>query len=102
MTLYAILVHANVGWDLGPLRRVIASPRFHRWHHTSQAEGCDKNFSGLLPIWDLLFGSYYMPAARAPSEFGAGDEPVPAGLWRQLAYPFRRPKPGEALARERV
>jgi len=102
LTLYAIGIHANVGWDLGPLRRVVSSPRFHRWHHTSDAEGRDKNFAGLLPLWDLLFGTYYMPAGRAPSEFGAGEEPVPAGLWRQLAYPFRRPRAAEALARDRV
>ncbi|HEU4431731.1 MAG TPA: sterol desaturase family protein [Myxococcota bacterium] len=102
LTLYAIVLHANVGWDLGPLRRVVASPRFHRWHHASQAEGRDKNFAGLLPLWDLLFGTYHMPADRAPRAFGAGDEPVPAGIWRQLAYPFRKPRAGEPLAHERV
>lgn len=101
-TLYAILIHANVGWSFGPLKRVIATPRFQRWHHSSADAGRDKNFAGLFPIWDLLFGSYYMPENQIPTEFGAGAEPVPAGLWRQLAYPFRRPKPGEALASERV
>jgi len=95
---YAILIHANVPWSFGPLRWAIASPRFHRWHHTSQAEGRDKNFAGLFPFLDLLFGSFHMPPAEVPNRFGAGDEPVPAGLWRQLAYPFRRPRPGEALA----
>lgn len=100
LTLYAIGIHANVSFDLGPLRAVVASPRFHRWHHTSQAEGRDKNFAGLFPLWDVLFGTFYAPADRVPTEFGAGDEPVPAGLWRQLAYPFRRPRAGEPLARD--
>ncbi|MBV9077313.1 MAG: sterol desaturase family protein, partial [Methylobacteriaceae bacterium] len=27
-------VHANLDWTLGPFRYVIASPVFHRWHHT--------------------------------------------------------------------
>jgi sterol desaturase/sphingolipid hydroxylase (fatty acid hydroxylase superfamily) len=89
LTVFAILLHANVDWDWGPLRAVIASPRFHRWHHTSEAEGRDKNFSGLLPLWDILFGTYYMPRDRAPAVFGT-DTPVPTGLWRQLAFPFRR------------
>jgi sterol desaturase/sphingolipid hydroxylase (fatty acid hydroxylase superfamily) len=101
LTFYAILVHANVGWSLGPLARAIASPRFHRWHHTAAEEGRDKNFAGLFPVWDLLFGTYFAPAG-APTEFGAGSEPVPAGIWRQLAYPFRRPKPGDALARDAI
>jgi sterol desaturase/sphingolipid hydroxylase (fatty acid hydroxylase superfamily) len=88
-TLMAILVHANVDWDWGPLRGVVASPRFHRWHHTSEAEGRDKNFAGLLPLWDILFGTYYMPADRVPMRFGT-DTPVPNGLLGQLMFPFRR------------
>jgi sterol desaturase/sphingolipid hydroxylase (fatty acid hydroxylase superfamily) len=41
---------------------VIASPRpRHRWHHTGEAEARDKNFAGQLPLWDILFGTYYMP-----------------------------------------
>ncbi len=90
--IYAILLHANVDWDFGPLRRVIASPRFHRWHHTGEAEGRDKNFAGLLPLWDILFGTYYMPD-RPPTKFGVTD-PVPRSLWGQLVWPFRRRRPG--------
>src|SRR5262249_28123120 len=37
LAVYAIALHANVTWSFGPLRYVIASPTFHRWHHTSQA-----------------------------------------------------------------
>ena len=86
--IYAILLHANVDWDFGPLRRVIASPVFHRWHHTGEDEGRDKNFAGLLPIWDILFGTFHMPG-RPPERFGVADR-VPSTLWGQLAWPFRR------------
>jgi sterol desaturase/sphingolipid hydroxylase (fatty acid hydroxylase superfamily) len=85
---YAILQHANVSWDFGPLRCVLASPRFHRWHHTSAAEGRDKKFAGLLPLWDILFGTYYMPA-KQPSHFGI-QESVPCDLLGQMLWPFRR------------
>jgi hypothetical protein len=37
-----------------------------------------------------------------PTETGAGNEPVPAGLWRQIAYPFRKPREGERLAADVV
>lgn len=90
LTFYAIFLHANVRWDFGPLRYVIASPRFHRWHHTSEAEGLDRNFAGLFPFIDLAFGTFYMPAGRQPQTFGVLHEPVPAGFIAQLAYPFRR------------
>src|SRR5438046_1838793 len=43
LALYAIALHANVRWTFGPLRYVIASPTVHRWHHTSEDAGLDKN-----------------------------------------------------------
>jgi sterol desaturase/sphingolipid hydroxylase (fatty acid hydroxylase superfamily) len=97
ITLMAIVVHANVDWDWGALRAVIASPRFHRWHHTNETEARDKNFAGMFPIWDILFGTYYMPRGKLPSRFGT-DTPVPEGLIAQLAFPFRRSPAAAPLA----
>ena len=87
--LFALLLHANVDWDWGPLRTVIASPRFHRWHHTSEDEGLDKNFAPLFPVWDIAFGTYYMPEGTIPARFGT-TTPVPDGLMAQMLFPFRR------------
>lgn len=92
LTFYALLLHANVSWSFGVFRHVIASPVFHRWHHTSEAEGLDKNFAGLFPFIDLAFGTFYMPPGRLPRHFGVAGDPVPVGLWGQLRYPFRRRK----------
>jgi hypothetical protein len=33
---------------------VIASPSFHRWHHSADADARDKNFSALFPFYDYL------------------------------------------------
>jgi sterol desaturase/sphingolipid hydroxylase (fatty acid hydroxylase superfamily) len=90
LTLYAILLHANLRWTLGPFKYAIASPTFHRWHHTSEAEGLDKNFGGLFAFYDLLFGTFYMPPGRRPERFGVRNEAIPAGMLAQLVYPFRR------------
>lgn len=89
LTLMAVVVHANVNWDWGPLRVAIASPRFHRWHHTDEEHARDKNFAGLLPLWDILFGTYYMPRDQCPSRFGTMT-PVPRGLIGQVMFPFHR------------
>ena len=89
LTLLAILVHADLDWDWGPLRWLLVSPCFHRWHHTDEQIARVKNFAGLLPLWDLLFGTYYMPRDRRPHGFGTST-PVPPGLLGQLLYPFRR------------
>lgn len=87
-TFYAILLHANLNWDYGPLRFIVASPAFHRWHHTGQSEGQDKNFAGMFTIWDLLFGTFYVPHGRNAEIFGI-DDPVPDGFFGQMLYPFR-------------
>ena len=89
-TFFGFLVHANLNWTFGPFRYVIASPVFHRWHHTTEAEGLDKNFAGMFPCIDLIFGTFYMPAGREPLQFGILRDDVPDGLLAQLAYPFRR------------
>lgn len=91
-TFYAIALHANVNWDFGWLGNIIASPRFHRWHHTSQEEGLDKNFAGLFPWIDRIFGTYYMPKDRLPEKFGLYGEDFPQGFWGQLMYPFKKRK----------
>jgi sterol desaturase/sphingolipid hydroxylase (fatty acid hydroxylase superfamily) len=91
LTFYAILLHANVNWTYGPLRAVIASPVFHRWHHTKEAEAMDKNFAGFFPFLDILFGTYYMPKDKFPTVFGIDTDDMPENIAGQLAYPFRRP-----------
>ena len=87
-TLYAIFLHARVDWDFGPLRAVIATPVFHRWHHSRQREAWDKNFAGLFPFWDVLFGTYYMPRGQVPEDFGITDD-MPGHLPGQLWQPIR-------------
>jgi sterol desaturase/sphingolipid hydroxylase (fatty acid hydroxylase superfamily) len=89
LTFHAIFIHADVTWDFGPLRYLVSSPRFHRWHHASEVEGLDRNFAGLFPWIDLVFGTFYMPKARTPKEFGVREQ-VPEGFGRQLLYPFRK------------
>jgi sterol desaturase/sphingolipid hydroxylase (fatty acid hydroxylase superfamily) len=86
---FVLITHANVNWTYGPLRWVIVSPAFHRWHHDMGSEGRDRNFAGIFCLWDLLFGTYYMPVARQPERLGTQD-PLPESLHGQLIYPIRR------------
>lgn len=85
---YAVILHANVNWSFGPLRHVIASPTFHRWHHTKSTEARDKNFSGFLPLWDVIFGTFYHPQDKVPEDFGI-EEPMHPQFHGQLMHPFR-------------
>ncbi len=83
-------VHANLNWTLGPLKYVIATPVFHRWHHTTLAEGRNKNFAPTFPVLDLLCGTFYMPKDRLPSDYGVEDPAFPEGFLAQMLYPFHR------------
>ena len=87
---YSLMVHANLNWTFGPLRYVLASPVFHRWHHTAELEGRDKNFAPTFPILDVIFGTFYMPKGRVPTQYGV-DDPVPDDFFGQLLHPFRSP-----------
>ena len=88
LTLYAILLHANVSWSFGPLRYVIASPLFHRWHHTRELQGLDRNFAPLFPFIDIAFGTFYMPKGEQPTRFGTVFTRVPQSFIGQLLFPF--------------
>ena len=88
---YSAFVHANLDWTLGPLKYVLASPVFHRWHHTAADQGGNKNFASTFPVIDWLFGTFYMPEGKLPEDYGVdAREEFPQGFGAQLLYPFRR------------
>jgi sterol desaturase/sphingolipid hydroxylase (fatty acid hydroxylase superfamily) len=82
-------VHANLKWTLGPLKYVFASPVFHRWHHTSPDQGGDMNFGSTFSLWDVLFGTFYMPEGKLPENYGVSDPNFPPTFGGQLIYPFQ-------------
>ena len=86
----AAFVHANLNWTLGPLRYVIATPVFHRWHHTAADRGGEKNFASTFPILDVLFGTFYMPERLLPDAYGVADQAFPSGFGAQMIYPFKQ------------
>lgn len=89
-TFYSAFVHANLNWTFGPFKYLLATPVFHRWHHTSLEEGGNTNFAGTFPIWDVLFGTFHMPENELPKEYGKDEATMPNEFGGQLAYPFRR------------
>ena len=87
---HSAFVHANLDWTLGPFKYVIASPVFHRWHHTAAERGGEKNFAATFPILDILFGTFYMPAGELPDRYGIADRSFPQSFGAQLVHPFTR------------
>jgi sterol desaturase/sphingolipid hydroxylase (fatty acid hydroxylase superfamily) len=87
IVVYVVFLHSNIRWTFGPFKYVLAGPTFHRWHHSSEPEALDMNYSVIFPIWDILFGTWYYPD-RQPSRYGVKDDSVPERFLGQLIHPF--------------
>jgi sterol desaturase/sphingolipid hydroxylase (fatty acid hydroxylase superfamily) len=85
---HSAFVHANLDWTLGPFKYVFAGPVFHRWHHTAADRGGEKNFAGTFPVFDLMFGTFYMPPGELPDRYGIDDRSFPQTFGAQLVHPF--------------
>ena len=97
VTLWGFFIHAYVRWRFGPLEWVLATPAFHLWHHTA-SEPQNRNFASMLPVWDGLFRTHYLPRGAWPPAYGVSDV-LPETVVGQLVYPFLPPaKPGAEAA----
>lgn len=56
--LYQFWIHATWIPKLGPLEWVLNTPSHHRVHHGSDPIYLDRNYGGILIVWDRLFGSF--------------------------------------------
>ena len=57
--LYQFWVHTEQVGKLGWFDRVFCSPSNHRVHHAVNDEYLDKNYGGILIVWDRLFGTFH-------------------------------------------
>jgi sterol desaturase/sphingolipid hydroxylase (fatty acid hydroxylase superfamily) len=83
--------HANIDLKLGFLNYVFSTNELHRWHHSDDPREANRNYGGVLIVWDLLFGTYHRKADARPDRLGLFDQggyPLDS-YWRQLCAPFR-------------
>ncbi len=72
--LYQFWIHTEAIDKLWrPLELVLNTPSHHRVHHGTQAQYLDRNYGGILIVWDRLF-----------STFEAEDERVVYGLTKNI------------------
>jgi sterol desaturase/sphingolipid hydroxylase (fatty acid hydroxylase superfamily) len=83
-SLWNYVVHARLPIGFGRFSWVLNSPAYHRRHHSSLPEHYNRNFAALLPIWDVLLGSYSVPCGDMPPT-GLGVAPSAAQV---LAWPL--------------
>lgn len=56
--LYQYWVHTEHVGKLGWFDRVFCSPSNHRVHHAVNDDYLDRNYGGILVVWDRMFGSF--------------------------------------------
>lgn len=56
--LYQYWLHTELVGRLGPFEWVFNTPSHHRVHHGRNPQYLDRNYGGILIIWDRLFGTF--------------------------------------------
>jgi len=93
--------HSNVRLRYGFLNYVVGSAQTHRWHHARDPRTAHCNFGNTTIVWDLLFGTWYLPRNRR-LEIGIPDRAYPKQFWAQLLAPWRGVHGPRRSARTRV
>ena len=80
--------HSNCRVRLGPLNYLVSGPELHRWHHSERTAESDNNFGNNLIIWDVLFGTRFLPSRREVGMLGLHNRAYPLGFLAQMRTPF--------------
>ena len=68
--IYQFWVHTQVIRRMGMLDGILVTPSNHRVHHAQNVRYIDKNYGGMLILWDRLFGTYEPERDDDPVVFG--------------------------------
>jgi len=73
---YQFFLHTEAVGRLGPIEWVFNTPAHHRLHHASNDVYIDKNFGGVLILFDRLFGTLAHQRADEPIRYGLAHRPA--------------------------
>jgi sterol desaturase/sphingolipid hydroxylase (fatty acid hydroxylase superfamily) len=62
-----LVQHSDLPWDYGALGYIVASPRYHRLHHSNQRQDFDRNYGNIFSFWDFIFGTASRRYVQNPS-----------------------------------
>lgn len=95
--LYQFFIHTELAPRLGPLEWILNTPAHHRVHHASNHSCLDKNYGGMLIVFDRLFGTFAEAPRNERLRYGlVGGRPtlnpirVALGEWAALIRDVRR------------
>jgi len=82
--------HSNIDVRLGWLNYIVSGPELHRWHHSKTVKQSNNNYGNNFIVWDLIFGTYFLPCDQAVKTLGVLNPDYPTGFLGQLKAPFIR------------
>jgi len=95
--LYQFFIHTELAPRLGPLEWILNTPRHHQVHHAANESCLDRNYGGVLILFDRLFGTFAEPPEAEPLRYGlVGAAPsynpfaIALGQWIALLRDARR------------
>lgn len=77
--------HTQLIGRMGFLENIIVTPSHHRIHHAINPEYIDKNFGGILIIWDKIFGTFQEELPHAKPVYGVTR---PVNTWNPIKINF--------------
>ena len=67
---YQFWLHTDLVGRLGPIEWIFNTPAHHRVHHASNRDYLDRNYGGILIIWDRLFGTFAQEQPQTAITYG--------------------------------
>ena len=80
--------HSNVDVRYGPLNYVVSGPELHRWHHSKLIDESNRNYGNNLILWDLVFGTWFLPKHARVGDMGLLNRDYPLGFVDQMTTPL--------------
>jgi len=82
--------HCNIDLKFGLLNYIVSSTEHHRWHHSKEIEESNNNYGNNVIVWDILFGSFFLPKSRKVKTLGLINAQYPSSFVKQLFMPFKK------------
>jgi sterol desaturase/sphingolipid hydroxylase (fatty acid hydroxylase superfamily) len=88
--LQGVVSHFNVEMRVGWLNYLLVGNELHRYHHSADIDEA-KNFGNVVPLWDIVFGTFVYRPGVAPRALGLANPseyPAEREILRVLRLPF--------------
>ncbi|WP_028021495.1 sterol desaturase family protein [Enterovibrio calviensis] len=84
---FQFFVHTRMVGKLGWVEHIFNTPSHHRVHHARNPEYIDRNFAGVLIVWDKLFGTFVEERNDIKIDYGI---PHAVNSWNPFVATFHQ------------